>query len=196
MHIIGTEVKISFSKTPAHRTSLVPSGHHRCLVKAEICLRESRTKRVFLAQLSFSAWQVENAASSIYIPHGRSRPALCARGPSCLPSRRCTTPRTQVGRQAVMRASLKWCVDLWHQPQAMGTNTVLQVISVRKSSNYLHFKGTRSLLIPITNNNAEFISAVLPAIWFLFFQMWQIVPCQFHQGDQIWVTIPPWTLDR
>ena len=112
IYIIGTEVKISFSKPPAHRTSFVPSRHHRCLVKAEICLRESRTKRVFLAQLSFSAWQVENAASSIYIPHGRSRPALCTCGPCGLPSCRCTTPRTQVDRQAVMRASLKWCGQL------------------------------------------------------------------------------------
>lgn len=48
MRIIGTKEKIcSFSKPPAHRTPLVPSGYHRCLVTAEICLPEAGTREYF-----------------------------------------------------------------------------------------------------------------------------------------------------
>lgn len=36
-----------FSKPPTHRTPLVPSGYHRCLVTAEICLPEAGTREYF-----------------------------------------------------------------------------------------------------------------------------------------------------
>ena len=38
---------ISFSKPPAHRTPLVPSGDHRCSATVEICLPEAGTGEYF-----------------------------------------------------------------------------------------------------------------------------------------------------
>lgn len=48
MHVTGTEEKCcSFSKPPAHRTVPIPSGDHRCLVTAKICLLEVGTREYF-----------------------------------------------------------------------------------------------------------------------------------------------------
>lgn len=47
VRITGTEERHLFPKLPAHRTLLVPSGCHRCLVTAEICLAEAETGEYF-----------------------------------------------------------------------------------------------------------------------------------------------------
>lgn len=88
-------------------------------------------------------------------------------------------PRAQVDVQAMMRVSLKGCGRLVASAAGNGYKYCFQIINIRKSSNYLHFKGMRTLLIAIITSSLEFISAMLPGIWFLFFQAWQILPFQF-----------------
>lgn len=96
----------------------------------------------------------------LYVPRVRSTWAPCTSGPSCLPSCRYVMPRTQVDVQAVMRVSLKGCGRLVASASGNGYKYCFQIIHIRKSSNYLHFKGTRTLLIAIITSSIEFISAM------------------------------------